>query len=112
MSTVFPDRLRAELQAMTPAERNMPAILANSGPGRFSATGATMADRDSTSATRVLTPNLDLWRMRKSPVEVRSIAVVFRTTLTCAVPAIHNAIAQARRKLDWAALNNLLDVPR
>ena len=106
------DRIRAELESMTPAERQMPALIDPMGGDGLNATGTTMADRDSLTVGRVLTPNYEFWRARKSPVEVRSIAVNIRASGTGLVPAVHNALRQTYKKLDWAALNKLLDVPR
>ena len=106
------DKIRAELQSMTAAERRMPAIIDTTRSDGLNATGYPMADRDSPAMWRVLTPDYAFWRARKSPVEVRSIAVNLRASLTCHVPAVQNAIWQTYKKLDWAALNRLLDVPR
>jgi hypothetical protein len=75
------------------------------------ATGASMLDRDIVSQTvhRVFTPNYDFWRARKSPVEVRTIAVHF--SASDAPPPVLNAIWQTYKKFDWKALNALLDQP-
>lgn len=104
--------IRIELQSMTPAQRNLPALVDPSRIDGFHATGTTMADKDSPAIWRVLTPDYDFWRARKSPVEVRSIAVSIEAIGAGLVPAVNNALVQTYRKLDWAALNKLLDVPR
>jgi hypothetical protein len=109
------DAMRAELDSMTPAERNMPAIIDSTGGGRLNATTQAMADRDSPTMWQVLTPNYDFWRARKSPVEVHSIVVYIGGGAGIKVEdqeMIHNALLQTFKKLDWAALNKLLDVPR
>ena len=64
---------------------------------------------------RVLTPNYDFWRARKSRVEVRSLTVYIGGGTGKEEKdseALHNALLQTFKKLDWAALNKLLDVPR
>jgi hypothetical protein len=63
---------------------------------------------------RVLTPNYDFWRARKSPVKVHSISVYIGggTGLGRDREMVHNALWQTYKKLDWAALNKLLDVTR
>lgn len=103
--------MRAELNRMTPAQRKLPAIV-DLDPARteWRATGASMRDRDTVSATvsRVLTPNYDFWRARKSIVEVRTINVYFEATST---PAVQDAVYQAVKKFDWRALAALVDQP-
>jgi hypothetical protein len=109
------DAMRAELESMTPAERSMPAIIDPKGGGRLRATTQAMADRDSPTMWQVFTPNYDFWRARKSPVEVHSIVVFIGHGAGMKVgepEIVHNALRQTFNKLDWAALNKLLDVTR
>jgi len=108
------DSMRAELARMSPAERNMIAVIDRSAsPAGPSATGRYMAGRDDLATTwRVLTPNFDFWRPRRSPVEVRSIHVSIIASGTGLVPAVRHALGEAFKKMDWAALNALLDEPR
>ena len=105
------DGIRAELNRMTPAQRRLPAIL-DTDPARteWRATGATMRDRDTLASTvhRVLTPNYDFWRARRSPVEMRTINVYLEASDS---PAIREAVYQMYRKFDWRALAALLDQP-
>ena len=103
--------IRAELESMTAAERNMPALIDPARTDGFNATGSTMADVDSPSVLRVLMPDYDFWRARKSPAEVRSIAVSIVASGTGLTAPVHHALLQTYQKLDWAALNRLLDVP-
>lgn len=113
MTNQMQDRIRAELEAMTPAERAMPAMIDGTLSEGPNATGWRMTARDVPPATwRVLTPDYDFWRARKSPVEVRSIMVSLSSTLGCLRPAAHHAVRQTWANLDWTALNRLLDVPR
>jgi hypothetical protein len=104
------DDMRAELNRMTPAQRKMPAII-DSDPTRteWMATGSSMRDRDTVSQNvhRVFTPNYDFWRARRSPVEVRTIAVHF--SASDAPPPILNVIWQTYKKFDWRGLAALLD---
>ena len=57
-------------------------------------------------------PLYDFWRARSSLDEVRAINVQFLAHLTCSSAAVKRALWQAFQKLDWAAFNRLLDVPR
>ena len=104
--------IRAELKAMTPAERKLPAIYDPAGGGTLNATDKSLVTEDGLGMRRMVTPMADFWRARKSPVEVRSIEVDIKATGTGLVPAVNSALIQTLRKLDWAALNKLLTVPR
>jgi hypothetical protein len=104
--------IRAELASMTPAQRNLPALVAPPSLDGPNATGVTMADRDVPGAQRVLAHDLDFWRARRSPVEVRSIAMNYRDYGTCGVENVSKAVLQAHDALDWAALSRLLASPR
>jgi hypothetical protein len=97
---------------MTPAERRLPAIYDEAGSGHLHATTTSMVDTDGPGLRRILTPIPDFWRARKSNVEVRGIAVYIGATGTGLVPAVNNALVQTSKKLDWAAFNRLLAVPR
>jgi hypothetical protein len=105
------DDLRAELNRMTPEQRKLPAII-DTDPTRteWRATGSSMRDRDTLTATvhRVLTPNYDLWRARKSVADVRTINVFFEGAPS---PVVTNAIYQTVKKFDWRALAALVDQP-
>jgi hypothetical protein len=107
----FADDIRAELNRMSPAQRKLPAI-SDSDPARteWKATGSSMRDRDTLAATvsRVLTPNYDFWRARKSLAEVRTINVYFEGS---PAPPVLNAIYQTVKKFDWRALAALVDQP-
>lgn len=103
------DKMRAELNRMTLAQRKMPAIV-DTDPSKteWRATGASMRDRDTVTTTvhRVLTPNYDFWRARRSPAEVRTINVYFEASSN---PAVQNAVYQAVKKLNWRALAAMTD---
>jgi hypothetical protein len=103
------DDIRAELNRMTPEARKLPAILdADLSRTEWRATGASMRDRDTVMATvhRVLTPNYDFWRARRSRVEVRTINVYLEGS---PAPPVLNAIYQMYNKFDWRALAALID---
>jgi hypothetical protein len=104
------DDIRAELNRMTPAQRRLPAII-DTDPARreWIATGASMRDTDLESVTvhRILTPNYDFWRARKSPVEVRTIAV--NVVATDAPPTLLNVVYQMYKKFDWRGLAAMVD---
>jgi hypothetical protein len=104
--------MRAELDAMTAAQRALPALIDATKPDGPSTTGWPLVERDSPSAWRVLTPNYDFWRARRSAVEVRGIEVALTASDTGLSPPVHQALLQTWEKLDWAALNRLLDTPR
>lgn len=107
------DSLLVELERMTPAERRMPAYL-NERPDEDGprATGWMVVADSAPPSWRVLTPNLDFYRSRRSPVEVRSISVNISMTMTCLRPKIQKMLWQLYHTLDWAALNDLLETPR
>jgi hypothetical protein len=63
------DQLRAQIAAMTPAERAAPAIVGPDGP---------LARAQRPLRAPVLTPDPEYWRVRRSPAEVHSITIVFR----------------------------------
>ena len=97
---------------MSAAERRMPALIDNRGKAA-GATGRALADPNDPTALRVLTPNYDFWRARKSPDEVRAINVRLQASgAHCANPAVKRALWQVYQNLDWAALNRMLAIPR
>lgn len=105
------DDIRAELNRMTLVERQLPAILdADVARTAWRATGASMLDRDTVAITvhRVLTPNYDFWRARRSRIEVRTINVHLEGS---PAPPVLNAIYQMYKKFDWGALAALIDRP-
>ena len=106
------DDVRAELNRMTLAQRKLPAI-ADGGPNKseWSATGVNIRDPRDTlteNLSRVLMPNYDFWRTRRSPVEPRTMLVHLEATST---PPVSNAVYQLYKKLDWRALAALMDQP-
>jgi hypothetical protein len=104
--------MNAELLRMSPEERRMPTYIngaLDSGPV---ATGWRLTADETPPAWRVLTPDYDFYRARRSPVEVRSIQVHISMTQTCLAPAIQHALWQAYHTLDWDALNQALERPR
>jgi len=102
LSNRLGDQLRAQIAAMTPAERASPA--------RARVDGMLVGPEDP-SGHRVLTPEPEFWRIRRSPAEVHAISVVFRPTMTCAVPAVREALWKAYQTLDWAAFKRVVDRP-
>jgi hypothetical protein len=113
-SFAWRDSMLADLVRMTPEERGMPAYIGGPmerGHG-FIATGWPMTTDSAPPAWRILTPNLDFYRARRSPVEVRSINVHLSMTLSCLKPQIQSMIWKLYHTLDWAAFNSLLETPR
>jgi hypothetical protein len=103
--TLWGDRWRARIAAMSPAERNAPAwmdFMDASGEFRFVEPG-------STNSYQVVQENPGFLKTRRSRIEVRSIIVRLSTSLTCETPAVHRAVWQTYKKLDWAALGRLLE---
>lgn len=111
MTYTWGDSINAERNALTPAQRRSPALIDTQGKPT-GATGRALADPNDPTAWRVLTPNYDFWRARKSPDEVRAIQVELEAHGTCSNPAVKRALWQFYQKLDWAALNRLLAGPR
>jgi hypothetical protein len=113
LAATWSDTINAERNAMSPAQRRLPALL-DTETGRMGVTGyPVFADRDSPpEVRRVLMPLYDFWRARRSLDEVRAIDVQLQARLTCSRPAVKRALWQAYQKLDWAAFNRLLAVPR
>ena len=99
----FGDQLRAQIAAMTPAERAAPATAGADG---------WLLPPDNPSGHRVLTPEPEYWRVRRSPAEVHAITIVFRPTLNCAAPAVREALWKAYQRRDWtAAFKRMVDRP-
>lgn len=106
------DAFAQELAAMTPEERRMPTYINNALQEGPFATGWRLTSDPSPPAWRVLTPNYDFWRARRSPVEVHTIEVQIGISGTGLRPKVRQALLQAFRTIDWAAFNQLLDAPR
>ncbi len=97
------DEFRARIAAMSPTERASPAI------APYNSTE--LVAPDDPEGHRVLTPDPEFWRVRRSRVEVHSITVVFHASLTCGVPAVRDALWKAYQTLDWAAIKRIVDRP-
>ena len=97
------DQYRARIAAMTPVERASPA---------YAPYGSTelLAPTDEL-ARRVLMPDPEFWRVRRSRAEVHSITVAFHAHLTCGAPAVRDALWKAYRALDWAAIKRIVERP-
>lgn len=106
------DSMEAELARMTPEERRLPTYINNALDSGPMATGWRLTADSAPPAWRVLTPNYDFYRARRSPVEVRSIDVHLSMAFTCLAPEIQHMLWQAYHTLDWAAFNHLLETPR
>lgn len=104
--------LRAALAAMTPAERRMPALVNNALTEGPMVAGYRLTTNDAPPAWRVLSPQYEFWRARRSPVEVRSIRVSIGLSGTCLQPAIQRALRDAFARMDWAAIRGMADAPR
>lgn len=110
-SSAYAEGLRAERARQTPAQLRLPALFGGDDD-RLGASGRNLTDRDGPGVLRVLTPNYDFWRARRSPVEVRSIEVKLLGTGTCSAPDVKKALFAASQKVDWAAFHRMLDVPQ
>lgn len=106
------DAFTRELEAMTPEERRMPTYINAALTEGPIATGWRLTSDPAPPAWRVLTPNYDFWRARRSPVEVRHIEVQIGISGTGLRPKVRTALLQTFRKLDWPAFNQLLESPR
>jgi hypothetical protein len=88
---------------MSPAESASPAI-APYNSTEFVAP-------DDPQGHRVLTPDPEFWRVRRSRVEVHSITVIFNSDVTCHRPAVRVAVEKAYQTLDWAEIKRIVDRP-
>lgn len=101
--------MAAELDRMTPAERAMPTYINNALTEGPNATGWRLTSDPAPPAWRVLTPNYDFYRIRRSSAEVRSITVNIAITGTGLRPPVRQALLHTFKKLDWAAFSGLLN---
>jgi hypothetical protein len=97
------DQFRARIAAMSASERASPAF------APYNSTE--FAAPDDPDGRRVLTPDPEFWRVRRSRVEVKSITVAFHAHLTCGAPAVQAALEKAYQSLDWAAIKRIVDRP-
>ena len=102
LASRYVDELRAQLAALTPAQRAAPAIVGASGEA---------VDAGAPQSHRLLTPDPEFWRVRKSRVEAHGIQVVMTPTFFCANPAVQAALERVWETLDWAALKRIVDRP-
>lgn len=96
------DQYRRDLAAMSEAERRAPATVLS---------GATLAPADAPGVQRILLPDVDFWRARRSRTEVHSITVAMYSTQTCMVPEVREALQKAWDTLDWMAFKRIVDRP-
>lgn len=104
--------LRRTLEQMSPAERQMPALVDNALTDGPFVMGYRLTNDAAPPSWLVRTPNYDFWRARRSPVEVRSIRVHIGISGTGLRPKVQRALWQTYQQLDWSAVNGLLDAPR
>lgn len=100
--STYGDQVRARIEAMSPEERRRPAMAAKDGE---------LLPLDAPDGHRVLSPRLDFWRVRRSPVEIHSITVSIggSTGVDQSRDAVIHALQQAYRNLDWAALKRMVE---
>jgi hypothetical protein len=110
---LFGDRIRAQIAAMTPAER---ASTAWAVGGDLVAAGAPFG-------RRLVTLNHEFYRTKGSPVEVRAILVNMQTAVKPATfinvspngqgwRSIERTVYEAYKSLDWAAFARMVASPR
>ncbi|MGE0440194.1 MAG: hypothetical protein AB7L66_12365 [Gemmatimonadales bacterium] len=107
-TSAFGDRLAADLERMSAVERQMPTYINNALEEGPVATGWRLSADSAPPAWRVLTPNHDFWRARRSPVEVRTITVSIGISGTGLRPPVRHALLETFKRLDWAAFRTLL----
>jgi hypothetical protein len=95
------DQYRRELAALSESERRSPAMLS----------GGVLAAADAQGAHRVLLPDPEFWRARRSRTEVHSITLSFYPNQTCMVPAVREAVEKAYATLDWMAFKRMVERP-
>jgi hypothetical protein len=96
------DAFRAQLAAMSPAERASGALVDHSGQLR--ATNDPLGHR-------VLTPDPAFWRVSRSRAEVHTITVHFDWDGACAHPSTRAALEKAWQNVDWAAIKRFVERP-
>jgi hypothetical protein len=96
------DAFRAQLAAMSPAERASGALVDRSGQLR--ATNDPLGHR-------VLTPDPAFWRVSRSRAEAHTITVHFDWDGACAHPSTRAALEKAWQNVDWAALKRFVERP-
>jgi hypothetical protein len=94
-STTPGDKIRAEIAAMTPAERASPAWVH----------GTKLVPAGTPDAKAVVRTNPAFYRARRSPVEPRAVFV----HLSNLPDVVMGAQRQLNNEFDWAALKRLLD---
>jgi hypothetical protein len=96
------DALRAQIAAMSPAERASAAFVDHAGQ---------LVAADDPAGHRLLTPDPAFWRVRRSRAEVHTVAVRFTWGGGCEHPATRAALQRAWQTLDWSALERIVDRP-
>ena len=97
------DELRARLAAMPADERAKAAMVYMNWE---------MPPDGTPNTFRVLTPTLDYWKVRRSPVEIRTLVVnMGGVSGTCATAPVRDAMWQTYKHLDWAALKRMVEAP-
>ena len=96
------DRFRAELAALSPAERKSTAMAMGYGP---------LVPADTPGANRFLKPDPEFWRRRRSSTEVHTITLSFYPYQTCGQPAVRDALSKAWTSLDWMAFKRIVERP-
>jgi hypothetical protein len=101
----FGDGIRAQIEAMSPEDRLRPALVEKDG---------NLLPAGATGGNRVLTPRLDFWQVRRSPVEIHSITVSISgsTGTGDQRSAVIHALRQTYQNLDWAVLKRMVDGPQ
>ena len=96
------DAFRAQLAAMSPAERASAALVDHSRQLR---------PTNDPLGHRVLTPDPAFWRVSRSRAEVHTITVHFDWDGACARPSTRAALEKAWQNVDWAALKRFVERP-
>ncbi|MDX2061011.1 MAG: hypothetical protein SFV24_24580 [Gemmatimonadales bacterium] len=106
------DTLRSTLARLSAAERQMPALIDNARDEGPYVLGYRLTDSEAPPAWHVRTPNYGFWRIRRSPVEVKSIRIHIGISGTGLNPKVQRALWQTFRRLDWAAFHQMVEPPR
>ncbi len=101
--SVVADRIRAQLAAMTPAQR---------AADFWSLGDLKPVPPNTPGARRIVSPKPGFYRMNRSPLEIRAILVTMQIEGMDGSRELDHGVHEAYTNLDWAALARMLEPAR